>query len=488
MPDHHAQSSVALPSAAPTSRTGRCSGFLTRAWRSTAVRLGLLAFVVFNVNLRSIASADTFPTRYLPISILTEGDLDLDEFPFLRRGKFPMPGDEKSGIPYFLKYRRGHWMSTYPVMPAILATPVYAVPVLLGLQNGPPVGLLSRAEVVGTLLAKIAAAAAVAASVAIVYRTIVLLIGARAALPLTLIYAFATSAWSVLSQGLWQGSVSAPALSLALYALVRARASQGTGWSVIAGVAMAATVACRPPMAVFAVVMTLYMLLHARRQSVAFLVGPAVIGALVAWYNLYYFGELMGGYRGLAGAYVFTLEQLAIGLRGLLVSPSRGMLVFSPILAFSFVGALVALSPRERRREPLLAYVAAAVLVSVVLYAFYDGWPGAWGFSYRLLAELLPALVLLLTPVWAWMTATRPRVAGLSALATYSVVIQIIGAFYFPCGWYRSLFLNPAAMQRYFSWRDSEVVQCLRAGPVDPDGLRVIRQMLGLKGGGRVAE
>lgn len=72
-------------------------------WRSTALRLALAAFVVYNINLRPVSSADTFPTRYLPISILTEFDLDLDEFPFLIKAEHPFPGAENAGLPYYLQ-------------------------------------------------------------------------------------------------------------------------------------------------------------------------------------------------------------------------------------------------------------------------------------------------------------------------------------------------------------------------------------------------
>ena len=54
-------------------------GLAKKLWGSTFFRLFLLALIVYNANLRSITSLDTNSTRYLPISILQEFDLDLDE-------------------------------------------------------------------------------------------------------------------------------------------------------------------------------------------------------------------------------------------------------------------------------------------------------------------------------------------------------------------------------------------------------------------------
>lgn len=49
-----------------------------------------------------------------------------------------------------------HYMSCFPVMPAILSVPVYALPVTLGLTDGEDSALgYTRTEIVGTVLSKI---------------------------------------------------------------------------------------------------------------------------------------------------------------------------------------------------------------------------------------------------------------------------------------------------------------------------------------------
>ena len=168
-------------------------------WRrmagSTACRLVALAFVVYQLNLRSISAADTFPTRYLPISILTHGNLYLDQFRFLIEQPYRAPGAADSAPAYYLQGRRGHYLSSYPVMPAILATPVYAIPVILGLTGDPSAlrasgGGPTRTEIVGTMLSKVAASLAIALSVALVYLALRRLTTKSGALWITLAYAF----------------------------------------------------------------------------------------------------------------------------------------------------------------------------------------------------------------------------------------------------------------------------------------------------------
>lgn len=448
-------------------------------WRSTALRLALAAFVVYNINLRPVSSADTFPTRYLPISILTEFDLDLDEFPFLIKAEHPFPGAENAGLPYYLQRRRGHLLSAYPVMPAILATPVYALPVLLGLHGDPRApaanGGFTRTEIVGSMLGKVAASLATAVSVALVYWGLVLLTSASGALWITLGYAFATSAWSVSSQGLWQTTMSQVLLAGALLALLKARDGPPARWLALAGALLGLAVACRPPALIFAVVMALYVLRAHRAHFLrAFAPAPAVTAMLLVGYNVFYFGRLNGGYEGYV-EYHFTLSHMGRALYGLLLSPNRGMLVFSPVLFAGIAGLGVAL---VRRRDALLGHVAVATLMTVIFYSSINTWDGAFSYSYRFLVDLLPGLAFGAALVWERIRASRGRSIVMASLFMWSVGIQMVGAFNYPCGWYRSTLKDPAAMARIFSWRDLEVVQCLRLGPVEPDGIRLIRGML----------
>ena len=50
------------------------------------LKISLLFFLllfIYNINLRETSSGDTIPNRYLPVSIIKEFNLDLNEFPFL---------------------------------------------------------------------------------------------------------------------------------------------------------------------------------------------------------------------------------------------------------------------------------------------------------------------------------------------------------------------------------------------------------------------
>src|SRR5262245_57210976 len=91
----------------------------------TAFLLGLLSFLVYNANLREVSSQDTIPARVLPVALVQERTVTLDMF--FRDWPPGMP------LPYWVQPVNGHYLSRFPLLPGLLAVPVYAVPgALLG--------------------------------------------------------------------------------------------------------------------------------------------------------------------------------------------------------------------------------------------------------------------------------------------------------------------------------------------------------------------
>ncbi len=82
---------------------------------------------------------------------------------------------------------------------------------------------------------------------------------------------------------------------------------------------------------------------------------------------------------------------------GLLASPSRGLLVFYPALAFSALGlALLARRPALRQKTGLgPAMLSLPLLALFVVPALWFDWWGGWCYGPRLMGDLLPLLGLL---------------------------------------------------------------------------------------------
>jgi hypothetical protein len=141
-----------------------------------------------------VGAGDSLPARHLPFSLLREGNFDFDEFPTLYSGEAVRIYPVLDGIPYFLRYRDGHYFSTYTPGPGILAVPVYVLPVLAGVS----------AAAWAPALEKVSAAVITALSVVFLFWALAELVSRRWAVVVAVIYAFGTSSLSVSSQALWQ--------------------------------------------------------------------------------------------------------------------------------------------------------------------------------------------------------------------------------------------------------------------------------------------
>ena len=168
----------------------------------------------------------------------------------------------------------------------------------------------------------------------------------------------------------------------------------------IGGALLGLAVLAEYPAAVPAAVLVLCAVLPEPRRVIAVFAGAAPAAALLGVYDAVCFGsplslssafERAAAFRGLAATGVFGigLPSPSILLR-LLFDPSKGLLVFTPLLLlwpWAFRGARGRLS---RAGGVALALVPLSLLV---LYAGYPNWHGGFTVGPRYLVAALPFLV-----------------------------------------------------------------------------------------------
>jgi hypothetical protein len=425
-------------------------GFLqSRRWlTSGAWRTPLLLFVaitlVYNVGGKLDDLGDSYPARYLPLSILREFDLDLDEFFFSQR----------EIIDYYLQYRNGHFVSTFPVGAALLATPIYLLPVLWGLTpQSPWMPFLEKSS------ARIIAAL----SVVFLYLAMRRLASPRHALLIALIYALGTSTFSVSSQALWQHGSAQLFLSLTIYLLLRGL--DEPKFVAPAGFTLAGMVFCRPTTALVALPILLYVLHRHRRDLIGFTIFSLPPLLFLLDYNRYYFGSFFEtGYgQSLATPSSFWWENsLLDGLRWVLISPHRGLFIYSPIFLVSFAGIVLFW---KRKTEPLLRYLSIIPFVMILLFARMN-WSGGWSYGPRYFADITPILALSLVPVYALADRRRYLKGLLGVLAAVSIIMHAIGALGYDTSWDAAL-VEDSYRDRYRSWSDSPFVHYAKVASLD---------------------
>ena len=353
-------------------------------------------------------------------------------------------------------------MSSYPIGAAVLAVPVFAVPVWMGwLQTW-------RAY---RLTGKIAASLMVALSAGFLFLAGAAVSDRRSALVAAVAYGLATNAWTVASQALWQHGPGMLCLSLALLAAVRLERGAGAPAALAMGAALGLAFTCRSLNAIPGAALGLFVALRHRKQLLPF---ALPLAAAVTWqlgYNLSTFGEIRGGYdaiyqsdahgwRGLDLDNVFS-HPLGRGLAGILVSPSKGLLVFTPYMAF----ALAALVPvAAARLFPLGRYLALWIALILIALSRNRMWWGGASYGPRYLCEALTALTLVLAWSWPRIAARRWLRAAFAASLAVSVATQLVGAFFTPCGWHAKPVSVDREEWRLWDWGDPHVLRCLAVG------------------------
>jgi hypothetical protein len=424
-----------------------------RAWG-----LAVLLTVVFGLNLRAIGSRDTHVTEFVALSLAAEGNANLDEYPAL----------VETGLArgYLTRTTGGHVLSNYPIVPALVAAPAYWIAVRSGWLD-PANPMPARVEAIGKLVASGLTALACAVLFVIVERRV-----GRPALAATLVTALGTPLWSSASQALWSHGPAALALAVGFLLTEdsgRDRPSdRGPGVSFAAGLGFGLAAACRPLLIFFLLGAVVDAIRRKDRRVVWLAAGAVLTLGAVAAYHALSFGTLLGGQSALESAVVhqqthlvdgtFTAVPLA-GLAGILISPSRGVLIFCPIVIWAAVGAW-----RARHDARALVRLTLPIAAFILAWSQYAVWWGGHSYGPRYLSDIaIPLGVLLghgLLPLQRGWGGLR------SALAGWSIAVQLAGAVGYPGGAWNSV---PAdvdrAHERLWDWRDSQIVRTVRAGP-----------------------
>jgi hypothetical protein len=246
--------------------------------------------------------------------------------------------------------------------------------------------------------------------------------------PATILFGLGTCLCSVASQAIWMHGPATFWVCLALWFLMRQDGFGLGSWA--AGLALGLAVLTRPTTGFFALATGATLLAHRRWRRAAELgaaaAAPVFLLCAMNWWQ--FRSPLLGGY---AAEYGNEPPPLWLGLTGLLVAPSRGMLVYSPALLLVPFG-VVALCRRKgeyqgQRRHMLLAWLVAAG-VTVLYYARWHDWKGGWCYGPRFLCETMPVLCLAFGIGYSQLRASWQRLVA-TGLVALSVTVQLVGIF-----------------------------------------------------------
>jgi hypothetical protein len=317
----------------------------------------------------------------------------------------------------------GKYANTFGLGAGLVALPVFAA-------VKPFVPSLEQRIGIQWQLGKIAAAAAVAGSAVFLFLAALARLPWLAAFLLALAYGTGTCVWSTSSQALWQHGPCELFLAMGAYFLLRKERRYA---DTLCGLSLGLAVFCRPTMVLVVLSTILFHALTDRRRLLRFMVGGLPVAVVVLAYSWYAFGNPLA-FGQLAGSGIAQAKTgnpdlwqtpLYLGAAGLLLSPGRGLLVYSPIAIFAFWGMVrMFRDPEWKDLRPLALGAVALFLLSC---KWFDWW-GGWCFGYRPIVDISVLLAFASLPIVDRVRSARFLQAGFAVLLCWSVIVQVIGA------------------------------------------------------------
>ncbi|MFN2170356.1 MAG: hypothetical protein ACK2UF_02895 [Candidatus Promineifilaceae bacterium] len=380
--------------------------------------LFLSIFAVYSSSRDTVPYSDSRWSVYVALSVIREGNTNLDEYADLINSTpgAALPGDAAS------VEVGGHLRSTFPLGTPLLAVPVVFIadrlaPYLLHLDLHEHMRRV-RDEIAANLELINASLIAAAAAV-VIYWTGRLYLSWSRALLLVFIFAFCTSMWSTASRALWQHGPSVLMLSLTLYILLAAEKKPQL--VQFAGLPLAYAYVVRPTNSLSVLLITAYAFIAYRRYFLNYLFWSALIAIPFLISNFLIYDNLLAPYYA-AGRLDLLSPTFAEALAGNLLSPARGLLIYSPILLFAVYGIYLKIKEGQFTRLDLT--LIAILFLHWLVISSFPHWYGGHSFGSRFFTDMLPYLCYFLIPVLAVIPGLKTFRAGLLS-ALFMILLAI---------------------------------------------------------------
>jgi hypothetical protein len=398
--------------------------------------LSWLVLYKLNVNSLPLQSEDALPSIFTGIVIVKEGTINLDSFYQMMVSKYPQP-DDSNLTPFYLRKVNNHYLSAFPIMNTILSLPVFLLYVpFITTISWDDVYLLSHLS--GSFILSISC-------VALFYLfNRVLKSSTRNSYLLTAIYALATINLPLISQALWQHGAVQFFSIVALIFFLRER-------YLLTFMFLGFGILSRPTAGIVLAALFLFLLLS-RKLNIKVVISSA-IGILIPVlfffsYNYVYYTDLSNqGYASqLGNSWLGNFPESFIGIW---VSPSKGLLIYSPIFIITLIGIW-----KGYRKDSLVTISFWIILIHTLVLSKWKHWYGGYGYGYRMISDIIPFFII---PIWYLLENYYEKVKkGVFLTFSVSFIIQISGLVFFDSIWHNAYDTGFKNTSWLWSIKDSE--------------------------------
>ena len=396
----------------------------------------IFVFVLFVFLISPVLQlADSNYSMLLSQSILHHRSFTLDNYMLPRLTPTQQLFYVSNGDLYQLELIDNHIYYFWPPGSSILSIPFVALMNAFGISASNPDGSYNPKREIR--IQAVLAALLMALLACIFYFTSRLILPWEWSALLALSGALGTQLWSTASRALWSETWGIFLLGFVLFMLVAQEIGRYSIRPALLASLLAWTYFVRPTFCVPIIAITIYILLYYRRLFATYAAVGAAWLAVFVIYSWYHFHQLLPNYYFVYQH--FRTDTLSIAFLGNIISPSRGLLVFVPILFF-----IAYLLMRYWAHLPLPRLVVLSLIIVVshlVIVSSHSPWYGGHSYGPRYSTGIVPWLYLIaVLAVQGWRKSNegqalkrpvfRRRVEGFlgGVLLLLSVTINALGA------------------------------------------------------------
>ncbi len=419
----------------------------------------LLVVFIVTFGLQAISpvttSTDSAWTFHIATSLLREGNFNLDEYRSIIDLK----------LDYRMRVINGHIYSYYPVATPLLVAPVvWLVNVLYPLSHPTDfyTYLAQHAPDERTArLEKLIASGIVALAAGIMYLIARFQLNPLGSAAIALIFAFGTSMWSTASRALWQHGPSVLFLALALYLTLKSGGRRSFTFGI--GALLGFAYLIRPTNSLSVVLFGLYFLVNERRAVWYYVLGVAAILMPYILSNWLTYENPFPPYSYQLFERLATPSIIAEALAGTLISPNRGLFIFTPVFLFAGYGLSLIARKGMLSLRTIDAYLVAIVALHWIVTCMFEDWGGAWSIGPRYFVDVIPFITYFLIPVIAaWSLSGVCLRAAFAVAVVFSTLVQLHSSISIdPWMWNGKPQALVQAPQRKWDWGDLQFLRGL---------------------------
>ncbi len=391
----------------------------------SALLVFLITFIVY-VNSRVNANPDSEWTVFTAHSLLHEGNFSLNEFEQSKKRvseySLTLHGDR-----IYNYFPIGSTLFALPVVALYEQVPSFFISMVPGFERFQKRAKTPSVLQVRKQLEHFTASVISALFVAILFVWAKMQLPLSFALMVTAVVAFGTSTWSVASQSMWQHAPSMLCLSLSLSFFLAAK--RNASYAAYASVPLALSFFVRPTNAITILCFTVYMFYAYRAFFVRYLLFALPFVVAFFWHSYGVYEAFLPPYYAPSrvGEGSSFLEAFAANI----MSPARGLLVYSPFFIFSFLAFLNL--AKSKLLSPITLTLGMIILLHLLCVSSFPRWWAGHSFGPRLMTDMLPYLSFMLIDYFSLLKDKplrflAPRLGFFILLAVFSIGVHYQGA------------------------------------------------------------